>query len=250
MGFHNFKDKVNRYFGFDKEEVKGIIIATLIFAFIISYRGWGYGQAFEINVGLINFVNAAIIVLLAILVHESGHKLLGVYHGFKVKTRIWWYGMGLALLICFISRGHIWFLVLSGMTLHHLAIQRLGKFRYGERPVELSMVALAGPLANIILATLLKTMILWFPALPINAALVHKAFIINWAMAISNLLPIPPLDGIHIFFQSRLFYISIFGFMVGYGILIYFGIYSWLGALLIAGIAWILFYINFERDAI
>lgn len=249
MGFRDFKDKVDRYFRFDREEVKGIIIATLIFAFIISYREWGYGQAFEMDVGLKNFVNAAIIVLLAILAHESGHKLFGVYHGFKVKTRIWWYGMGIALLICFLSRGRLWFLALSGMTLHHLAIQRLGKFRYGERPVELSMIALAGPLANIILATLLKTTIIWFPSLPINAALVHKAFIINWAMAISNLLPIPPLDGIHIFFQSRLFYISIFGFMAGYGALIYFGIYSWIWALVIAGIAWILFYVYFERGA-
>ena len=70
------------------------IIKTIFFAFIISYREWGYGQAFEINVGLKNFISAAMIVLLAILVHESGHKLLGVYHGFKVKTRIWWYGMG------------------------------------------------------------------------------------------------------------------------------------------------------------
>ena len=249
MSFRDFKDKVDRYFGFDREEVKGIIIAALIFAFIISYKEWGYGQVFEVGVGLKNFVNAAILSLLAILVHETGHKLSGVYTGFKVQTKIWWYGMGIALIVCFLSRGNIWFLALSGITLHHLAIQRLGKFRYGERPVELSMIAIAGPLANIILATLLKTTIIWFPSLPINAALVHKAFIINWAMAISNLLPIPPLDGIHTFFQSRLFYISIFGFMAGYGALIYFGIYSWIWALVIAGIAWILFYVNFERGA-
>ena len=54
MGFRDFRDKVDRYFGFDKEEVKGIIIATIIFAFIISYREWGYGQAFEIDIGLKN----------------------------------------------------------------------------------------------------------------------------------------------------------------------------------------------------
>ena len=250
MGFRDFQDKVKRYFKFSKEEVTGILIAALVFGFIASYREWGYGAEFEFFVGLKNLINATIISLLAIIIHESAHKLYGVHRGYEVKTKIWWYGITAAIILCIISRGYLWFFALSGMTLHHLAIQRLGKFRYGIRPIDLGMIGLAGSLANIMLATLLKTLILWFPTLPINAALVHKAFLINWAVAVFNLLPIPPLDGIHTFFYSRLFYVTIFGFIAGYGLLVYFSIYSWIFAILIAGIAWLLFYIYFEKEAI
>ena len=69
---------------------------------IFLQSGWHVTAHYSRNYkGLKNFTNAAIISLLVILVHESGHKLMGVYSGYKVKTRIWWYGISIALIICF-----------------------------------------------------------------------------------------------------------------------------------------------------
>jgi Zn-dependent protease len=249
MGLNNFRDKLNKYFSFTRKEVSGIVVASIIFGFIVSYRDWGYGDEWELFVGLKNWINGSLISLLAILVHEAGHKFVGVMRGYKVETSIWWTGLFIALIVCFISRGHVWFFVLSAITLHHLSIQRLGKYRYGIRPIDLGMIALSGSLANIFLATFLQTLVLWFPSLPLNAALVHKAFIINWAVAAFNILPIPPLDGIHLFFYSRLFYVSIAAFMIGYGLLVFAGIYSWIFALVIMGVVWLIFYDKFERGA-
>lgn len=247
MGFRDFLYSAKKHFQFDRKEIIGILTAALVFGFITSYREWGYGDEFELFVGLKNLFNASMISLLAIIVHESAHKLYGIHKGYKVKTDIWWYGIIIALVLCFVTRGHIWFLALSGITLTSLNIKKIGVFRYGMRPKDISLIAFAGPFANIILATLLKTPLVWFPGLELNAALINKAFLINWAVAIANFLPIPPLDGIHTFFHSRLLYVGILGFMTGYGLLIYFGIYSWIFALLFAGIVWYAFYHFCER---
>jgi len=249
MSHLSFKNKVRKYFKFEKTEIRNIIIISLIFGFIASYRAWGEGAAF-VSVGLKNLFNSILIVISAIIVHESAHKLAGVIRGHKVKISAWWPGIFGALILCIVSRGKLWFFGLSGIFLQRLPSQKLGKYRYDTRKLDISMVALAGPMANIVLATFLKTLVLWFPTLPLNTALIHQAFLINWVIAICNLLPIPPLDGVHIFFQSRLLFITIFGFILGYGILIYFGIYSWIWALTIAAIIWILFYRYFERGAV
>ena len=247
MGFEDYKYTLKKYFKFSKDEILGIVISALLFGFIVSFREWGPGDSFELIYGLKNFMNSTLIALLAVLVHESAHKAVALYKGYNVKVKVWWHGIIIALALCFITRGHVWFLALSGITIAQLPRLKIGVFRYNMRQKDMSLIALAGPVANIILATLIKTPSVWFPNLPLNMALIQKAFVINWAIAIANFLPIPPLDGIHTFFQSRLLYISILGFMIGYGILIYFGIYSWILALLFAGIIFYAFYHFFER---
>ena len=250
MGLADFKYRLKKNFKFNKDEIVGIIGIAIAFGFIASFREWGYGAEFELFVGLRNLINATIISLLAILVHESGHKILAIWRGYKVSFKPWWYGVLIAIVLCFISRGHIWFFAISGITITQIDKLSIGKYRYDLRPKDILPIALAGPIASIILATLIKTPSVWFSNLPFNLALINKAFTINWAIAVFNLLPIPPLDGIHVLFQSRLSYATILGFVIGYGVLLYFGIYSWILALGFAALGWLLFYIFFERSAI
>ena len=49
-------DKVKRYFKFTPLELRSLIIATLVIAFIISFKEWGYGSDFNIGVGLFNWL--------------------------------------------------------------------------------------------------------------------------------------------------------------------------------------------------
>jgi len=64
--------------------------------------------------------------------------------------------------------------------------------------------------------------------------------------ALCNLLPIPPLDGSRILFWSRLFYVFLFGSIAGYLVLVKLGIFSYIWALLIGGLAWLYFLVYHE----
>ncbi len=242
-----WKDRIKRYLKFRKEEVKDIVVIILVFAFIVSFREWGK-ETFDALEGFKNLFNAIIIMTLTVLVHISGQKIASLYAGYETEFKIWWYGVVGALILCLISKGNIWFLAAGGVFLHHLSAHRLGAFRYGVSMKAVGMVALMGPLANILLATFVKTIELWFPLIPVNTVLIQKVFIINWAYAAWSLLPIPPLDGSRLLYSSRLRYFFVFGAIVSYVLLIYFfKIYSYIWALVFGVIIWLIYYIIFER---
>ena len=69
---------------------------------------------------------------------------------------------------------------------------------------------------------------------------------INLWIMFYTLLPIPYLDGIHLFFWSRLTYVFIASTLVAYVILSAAEIYSWFLSLVIGVIVWFLYYIYGE----
>ena len=66
------------------------------------------------------------------------------------------------------------------------------------------------------------------------------------ALAAYSLLPIPPLPGSKILFQSRIIYAFVAGTFIGYAILVMFKIYSLFWALLIGVIVWLLWLVALE----
>jgi len=248
-GYRDLKDKIKEHFKFSKEEIKATAISILIFAFIISFNEWGYGEKFDFFIGLRNLFSAILIMTLTILLHLSAQKIAGLHVGFKVEYKLWWYGLLISLVLCILSKGKIWWLFIpGGIFLHHLSGHRLGFFRYGVNTLAMGVIALIGPVANIILATILKNIQIYLPFIPVNLVLLQKVFAVNWAFAVCTLLPIPPLDGSRVFFQSRLIYMFVFGSILGYAILVnVFHIYSFIWALVIGFIIYLLYYILFER---
>ncbi len=248
-GFYDLIDKIRRYFKFNTEEIKALVIAIIVIGFVISFREWGYGDEFSASVGLRNLFIGIILAALVVLIHETGHRVAGLWSGFRVEHQLWWFGIGIALVLAFMTRGNVWFLGLHAITLHHMAIHRLGYFRYGTNTLSIAMTSLAGPIANILVATLLWTLEVWF-GVPITAnTFLNKFILVSWIYAVTNLLPIPPLDGAGILFQSRLVYYFVFGSIAGYAILLLFNIHSFIFALLIGGLVWLIYYVSFERGA-
>ncbi len=85
---------------------------------------------------------------------------------------------------------------------------------------------------------------------PMDNVFFNKLFLINWAIAAYSLIPIPPLDGSRVFFASRLTLMFLFGCIGGYVLLILlFGIYSYIWALVIGISVWFIYYSTFERKA-
>ena len=135
---------------------------------------------------------------------------------------------------------------MTGTTMIPLKSHRLGFYRYHPMFTQLSRLLLAGPMFNVFLAGIAKT-VEWV-LLPGNAFL-QDVFLFNLLFALYNMFPIPPLDGSKVFFESRLLYSFVAGTLLGYVILAaFFGIYSYLWALIIGGVCWLTFYFAFEKE--
>ena len=237
-------DKIKRYYRFTHHELRGLIIATLAIAFVISFKDWG-PTSFDFQVGLYNLFNAILIVALSILVHDAGQRLWGLAIGYRVEFRMWTFGLIGALIVAFVSNGNLWLIVPSGFLLHHLAGHRLGWFRYGINYFGQAMVALAGPLFTLMLVIFLKVLNIFSPS-----QLIHKAIIFNVIYAITSLLPVPPLDGSKIYFGSRMLYAFALPAITVSTILMVVNVPIFLSlvlSFLVGIVLWLTYYISFER---
>ena len=232
-------ERIKTYLDFSKEEAVNLLTAALVFGFIFAFRKWSFT----------NLIIAIIIALLSFLFHLTAQKIAALHYGYKVEFKIGWFALLIPLVLVFISNGQIWWLIIpGGVHFSLLAGLRVGRFRYGLNYLTMGTISLIGPIASIILATVFKQIDIWFFAS--SSVVFHNIFIFNLAYAVSQMLPIPPLDGHYMFYASRLSYVFIFGTILTYAILaISFSLYSWVFALLAGGLAWLIFYITFERTA-
>ncbi len=246
-GWFNLKNKIKKYFRFSTDEIKGIIIAILIIGFIISFKEWGY-EEFDWAIGLRNLLSSILIAAACIIVCQTAHKIAALKAGFTAEFKMWLYGLIIGLVLILVSRGNLWFIAPGGIVIYHMAAHRLGYFRYGTNMWALGMISLAGPLAVIVFGGFFKTLILYFPWVPLNVFLVDKLFKFSLIYAFYNLLPIPPLVGANLFFATRNWYVFIMGTVVAYIImLLVFNFYSYILALIIGGVIWLLYYATFEK---
>jgi len=106
-------------------------------------------------------------------------------------------------------------------------------------------IAAAGPVSNIIIAVLFAVLIRFGAGAGLSFELI-KAFgtivILNIALAVFNLVPIPPLDGSKVLFSllpaNRIAY-SLMAFLDRYGIILIFALLFYAGNLLFPVITWI-----------
>ena len=210
-------DRIKKYFTFDLEEIKGVIISSLILGFMISFGEWGV-ERFSFVYGLYNLIGGILIAVSSVLFHVSVQKIIGLKLGFSVKYKMWWYGLFIGLIVTFVTNGKIWWLIIpGGIICSIIGKYRLGKFRYGLNYSALGIIGIVGPLASIIFGTIFKNLDIF---LGITHPLIEKIFIFNLVYAICTMLPIPPLDGQLTFFASRVCYVFLFSLIFIYAILI------------------------------
>jgi len=242
MQFREYGERVKKL-NFTVPEKREFWLAALILGFAYSWNKWG-GVEFDLWVGIGNLLAAFIVAISTLFIHHWGQRLWAAYKGYKVEHKVWWYGVGAAFLITLLSNGNVVLLAVTGTFISIIPHQRMGSFRYGPNVKDFAMIALMGPLANIVAAGFLKTLQPWLPF----TNLIEMFFIFSLTFAGWNLLPLPPLDGSRILFSSRLLYILVAAAVIGYVMLIQLtGVYSWIWALAIGAVTWLIFYASIER---
>lgn len=244
MNWNNELDKIKKYALLSLKETKELLIVIAVFALIASFNQWGETQ-FSAVEGITNYVLALFIVGSAVVAHHAAQRILSVYYGFKPHHEIWWPGIIFSVLLVILTQGKIQLFVATGITLSMLYQHRIGKVRYGIGIQQHATIALTGIVANVLLAGTAKTLELW---LLISPSMAQNVFAFNMWFAALNMLPIPPLDGSRILYASRLRYVFVIAAIIAYIAFAFFlDFYSYILAIIIGILAWLVYYLFFEK---
>ncbi len=110
-------------------------------------------------------------------------------------------GIILPLIFAFISRGKVFFAAVGSFTIITKTTHRVGRKYTRLTELEEGKIALAGPLASIAFAIVLKFLS------SILSVDLSVAITINLSIAAFNMIPLPKLDGGRIFFGNKGMYL-------------------------------------------
>lgn len=225
---------------YTKNELKyfAIIILTLTFAFAFNDNS----AEFAWSSWLANFLKVLVFVAVSVFVHDFAHDMAAKKYGFISEYRIWgikrfgWHkpsfprkmrifgremeinafplGIILCILITIVSNGKLFFTAVSSYGLVIKRTQRFGHKIIEVTDFEEAKIALAGPMANILLAIIFK--------LASPGGLFAGMVLINSVMPVYDMLPFFGLDGMKVLGGSRPLYVFGFLFIVGMAVLLHF----------------------------
>ncbi|MBU0460108.1 MAG: hypothetical protein KKH52_02320 [Nanoarchaeota archaeon] len=203
--------RMKEHFRFSWQEHSGLIVGILIAGFIFSFRDWG-GETFDLVVGVKNLFLVFIIAAVSFYFRIACQKIYALTEGYKAEFKIWWAGLVIMLIVGFVTLGRVPLIFIGGIVASFMVRQRLGEFRYGFSYGQNGLIALWGILGSMILAIVFAVGAYIFP----QSYFFSKGLIFNIIMAVCALIPLPQLDGLNIFFGSRVTYvIAIFTVLLG-----------------------------------
>lgn len=235
--FFNWVDKVKRFYPFSRKELMWIGVGILVMTFIYGFDDGK--KTFEAASYATNMLIGLVTITIAVIIHESAHRIAGAYLGYKVEFKPFFFGLLGGLILSFMSYGKIVFLAYGSFLLNFSEKHRLGYFRYRLGYFDNGKIALFGPLANLAAAMAFKSMTF------LPEPLYSKLVFINVMFAIMNTLPIPPLDGAHIMYATKTFFPLVIAAIIGAAALLLLPIPIWLSLLGALGIgaAFTFFYV-------
>jgi Zn-dependent protease len=178
---------------FSQIEIRDIIAAwlALTLAFFIAERDFSS----SLSQSIIYFGIALVVVGSGFVLHELMHKFSAERYGFMAEFRMWPMGIVLALVTSVLG----FIFAAPGATYINAP---------GISDKENAIVSAAGPVTNVVIATL------FLPLLFVNNNLLNYAgslgFEVNILLATFNMLPIMPLDGAKVFRWKKLLWAGMF----------------------------------------
>ncbi len=177
---------------FSAIEIRQIIISmtvlTIAFTFALTRNNLitGLSQGFNLSVIPIGLLFSFLGILTGFVFHELSHKFMAQKHGLWAEYRMFPQGLMLAL-------------ILGLFTPFIFAAPGAVMFRGGSRDYETGLIAMSGPLANIVVSTVSLALFLFvFFENSFLGGLFGFICLINAFLATFNLLPFGPLDGVKI----------------------------------------------------
>ncbi len=177
-------------FTFTWREAGNLLVSTLVLGFLFSINN------------LNNFLPITLIAGLAFIVHELSHKFVAESFDCKAEYLLWPQGILFSLIISLVTRGGVIFAALGYVSISTYYATRLG-YKFVNLSLEESgKISMAGPASNIVLGVVSAMLAPYIPIMSLGVVL-------NFVLALFNLLPFPPLDGSKIFMWSRMAWISL-----------------------------------------
>ena len=180
--------------GFDRQEIKDIILSTLALAFIFFYGLYGYQLISNLNSGaLYAYLIYLTIIFFAFIPHELAHKFTAIKYGCQARYQIWWKGLKFALILAMITNGNFVIAAPGAVMIYSMRKDIFGHTHSTITPKENAYISMAGPIANLIVATLMLSLsgILTIGGFDLARSIGY----VSCFLAMFNLIPIPPLDG-------------------------------------------------------
>ncbi len=219
---------------FKNLEIKHLLISTIVLAFVFSFREWGT-EGFSVITGITNWILYILVVAIALILKQIGHKIVAKKYGASSEFRIWSierYGLSkskkfpksfvgyriqtfplgliLSITLAFVSNGLIKFAAVTSSKIKEK--YRLGKKFKNLTEFETAAISLAGPLTNLFLAIIFQ--------ITGNLFNFERFVIVNSALAMYSMIPLSKLDGSRIFFGSKILYLLSFIFIFLIGLLL------------------------------
>ena len=191
-----------------------ILIASFFLGFVFAFKEWGTSSPNALT-GLENWLRYFIMVIIALVLHTMGHKIIAAKNYAVSEFRLWmiqgkiWpikrkkgplaVGIIIPLLFSFLSNG-LWNvpLVESVAMKEVTPLRARKKFKYLTN-FEMGIIALAGPLTSILIALIFKVA---------NLPGFEKFIVINYTIGLFALIPFSTLDGARILSGSKYLYLG------------------------------------------
>lgn len=199
-----------------------MIAASLITGFVFWFDD--KKQVFILSDWILNYFKYAIFSFISLLIYSLVQTHLSKLYGSSLNYSIWgvkryWFerrahfpkripgfftikkfplGVFVPLLVSFLSSGGLYFAAVLSSAVTVNPIYRLGRSYTHLGDFEVAKIAVSGPMSIILLAVLIKI---------IGASDLEDLTFVCSIIAISYMLPFPGLDGLKIFFGSRLLYV-------------------------------------------
>ena len=184
------KDNLKR-FGFTFEEIKEILISSLILAFVFFYPGLRlFSMPFEEIV--LGFAVYFLIIIFAFIPHELAHKFSAMHYKCVAKYKILWPGLKMALVLAIVTNGYFVIAAPGAVVVYSGFVDMWGKTRSVLTKKQDAIISASGPAANILVASV---MVLFFGDIPLALSIAY----VNSFLAMFNMIPIPPFDGYKVF---------------------------------------------------
>lgn len=178
----------------ESKEAKELAISAIVLAlaFSIALNGGIQGIAkLTANAVVISLIT----VSLGFLLHELGHRFVARNFGSYAEYKMWNTGLALALLFSFFG----FVFAAPGAVMIHARADLWGR-RSEITNKRNGLISIAGPLINIVLASVFAIGGFMYPA---YRQIMNFGASINMWLALFNMLPVPPLDGSKVFYWDK-----------------------------------------------